>query len=79
MLLYYLASMRDVLHPPLSVIATWTPNYIDPETRGPGIIVMAAILQAACYLTVFLRIWARLTPKFTFEWDVSSEDRTNEF
>jgi hypothetical protein len=52
--------MGGGLHPPLSVLGTWTPNYVDPEMRGwtfPAIIIVLYILAFAA---VFLRVFARL-------------------
>jgi hypothetical protein len=54
------ASMPGGLHPPLSVISSWRPNYTHPETRGWGIVVLVSVLLALCYVVVFMRIWARL-------------------
>jgi hypothetical protein len=46
-------------HPPLSVIMTWSPNYIDPETRGWGLIVLCIVLMVLVYIVVALRVYAR--------------------
>ena len=47
------------LHPPLSVVATWKPNFIDPEIGGRGVIAVVAVLLAICYAIVAMRLWAR--------------------
>ena len=47
------------LHPPLSVVATWKPNYTNPETSGRGVIAVVAVLLVICYGVVSLRLWAR--------------------
>ena len=51
--------MPGGLHPPISVIATWRPNYVDPETRGWGIVALVTVLLSLTYLVVLLRLWAR--------------------
>jgi hypothetical protein len=51
--------MPGGLHPPLSVILSWKPNYVDPVTRGPGMIVLVAVLLSLTYVVVALRLWAR--------------------
>jgi hypothetical protein len=52
--------MAGGLHPPLSLVTTWTPNYVDPETSGSGIIILVAVLLGLCYIVVFMRLWARM-------------------
>jgi hypothetical protein len=47
------------LHPPVSVIATWSPNYTDPEIGGRYVIIVASVLLAFVYVVVALRVWAR--------------------
>jgi hypothetical protein len=54
------AVMPGGLHPPTYVTAAWTPNFINPETRGCGIVVLVAVLLALTYLVVFMRLWARV-------------------
>ena len=45
----------------MSVIATWpTPNYVDPETRGPGLLVVNVVFSILCLFAVAARLWARL-------------------
>jgi hypothetical protein len=46
-------------HPPLTVIMTWSPNYINPETRGWGLIVLCIVLLFLVYIVVGLRLYAR--------------------
>jgi len=47
--------------PPLAVIATWpTPNYIDPVTRGPEVVVVSVILGGLAVAVVAARIYARV-------------------
>jgi hypothetical protein len=47
------------LHPPLSIVETWTPNYINPETGGKGVIIVVAALLGLTYVVVSMRLWAR--------------------
>lgn len=51
--------MPGGLHPPISVIETWRPNFVNPETRGWGIVVLVTLLLALTYIVVLLRLWAR--------------------
>lgn len=51
--------MPGGLHPPISVILTWKPNHVNPETRGWGIVVLVTVLLALTYIVVLLRLWAR--------------------
>jgi hypothetical protein len=52
--------MGGGLHPPLSVIGTWTPNYVNPVTRDwtfPAIIIFIYLLA---FISVCLRVFARV-------------------
>lgn len=52
--------MAGGIHPPLSVIQAWPKaNYIDPVTRGPGLVILCAIMMALALLLVLARLWAR--------------------
>jgi hypothetical protein len=51
--------MPGGLHPPIEVLLSWKPNYVDPETRGFGLIILVCILLALCYVVVGMRLWAR--------------------
>jgi hypothetical protein len=47
--------------PPLSVIFSWpVPNYVDPQTRGWGIIVMSIIVASTSLAVVCARLFARM-------------------
>lgn len=47
--------------PPLSVIASWPPpNYVNPETRGPAVIIVLAIFLAIVTLLIAIRIYTRI-------------------
>jgi hypothetical protein len=49
--------MRNI---PLSVLASWpAPNYINPETRGPSVVIFNAVLISIVTLTVLLRLYVR--------------------
>ena len=51
--------MPGGLHPPPEVFLSWRPNYIDPERRGPGVVVLTGVMLALVYLVVALRLYAR--------------------
>jgi hypothetical protein len=51
--------MPGGLHPPIQVIETWRPNYINPETRGGGIVALVTVLLVLTYIVVLLRLWSR--------------------
>jgi hypothetical protein len=61
--------MPGGIHPPPEVVASWKPNYVNPETRGGNIVVMEIILLAASYIIVALRIWTRIFQSKSFGWD----------
>jgi hypothetical protein len=47
--------------PPLSVLASWpTPNYIDPVTRGPGLLIVNIVFSALAFIVVALRLYTRV-------------------
>ncbi|KAF2401143.1 hypothetical protein EJ06DRAFT_555763 [Trichodelitschia bisporula] len=52
--------MVVALHPPLDVIATWQPNYVNPVTGGSDVIIVTAILMAITYVVVGFRLYARM-------------------
>lgn len=48
--------------PPLAVLLTWpTPNYVDPPTHGPALIVVNAIFMSLVFMAVALRFYCRST------------------
>lgn len=50
-----------MLHPPLSVVLTWPiPNYTNPVTRGPGGVVLTAVLVSLLLMAVLARFYTRL-------------------
>ena len=47
--------------PPPEVLATWPrPNYINPETRGPDLIVAGLVTLSVALVCVALRLYVRL-------------------
>lgn len=56
--------------PPLSVIETWpTPNYSDPNTRGPSSLILNIVFIAMVMVAVAIRYYCRLCIKKWFGWD----------
>jgi len=46
---------------PIEVIASWpTPDYISPETRGPGLIILNSVLIIILTVVVLLRLYVRV-------------------
>ncbi|KOS44693.1 hypothetical protein ACN38_g4407 [Penicillium nordicum] len=47
--------------PPPIITESWpTPNYIDPPTRGHGVLIVNVVCLALAFLIVFLRLYTRL-------------------
>jgi hypothetical protein len=56
--------------PPPSVIASWpTPNYVDPETRGPGLLVTEIVIVTIALTVLALRLYVRLRIVRKTGWD----------
>jgi hypothetical protein len=56
--------------PPPEVIAHWPmPNYTDPHTRGPALLVINLAFIAICTIMVALRMYARVIVVRWFGWD----------
>ncbi|KAF1830954.1 hypothetical protein BDW02DRAFT_76513 [Decorospora gaudefroyi] len=56
--------------PPVAVLLTWpTPNYEDPVTRGPALVIVNSIFLSLVVLTVTARLYTRLVIKRWFGWD----------
>jgi hypothetical protein len=51
--------MPGGLHPPISVLLSWTPDAIDPPSRGWAIVILVVVLLSLTYLVVGFRLWAR--------------------
>ncbi|KAF7453956.1 Integral membrane protein [Pyrenophora tritici-repentis] len=48
--------------PPPDVLATWPkPNYLDPVTRGPSLMIVELTLLPIAMIVVFLRLWVRIS------------------
>ncbi|EOA82009.1 hypothetical protein ACJQWK_05362 [Exserohilum turcicum] len=48
--------------PPPEVLLSWPkPNYVDPVTRGPGLMIVELTLLPIAMLVVFLRLWVRIS------------------
>ncbi|KAF1816740.1 hypothetical protein P152DRAFT_135994 [Eremomyces bilateralis CBS 781.70] len=53
--------MPGGVHPPISVAKSWPqPNYINPETRGWGLVILVVVLYFVTFLIFTARLWARL-------------------
>jgi hypothetical protein len=47
--------------PPEAIAASWpTPNYIDPPTRGHGVLIVNVVCMSLAFLVVSLRLYTRL-------------------
>lgn len=56
--------MRDI---PIPVLLSWPiPNYINPPTRGPTLVIVNAILISLVVVVVLLRIYTRIAIKRWF-------------
>lgn len=52
---------------PLKVFFSWPqPNYTNPETRGPALIIVNAVFISLCTITLFLRLYTRIFIKRWF-------------
>jgi hypothetical protein len=55
---------------PPEVIATWPkPNYIDPVTRGPALMVVELTLLPIAMIIVFMRLYVRIVWLKKSWWD----------
>ena len=46
--------------PPPAVMAEWpTPNYIDPPTRGHGVLIVNIACMSLAFIVVMLRLYTR--------------------
>lgn len=47
--------------PPLAIMASWPkPNYVDPTTRGHGVLIVNIVCISLAFLVVILRLYTRL-------------------
>jgi hypothetical protein len=52
--------MGGGLHPPLSVIGTWTPNYVNPVTRDWTYPALIIVIYLLAFTAVVFRVFARV-------------------
>jgi hypothetical protein len=53
--------MPGGVHPPLDVILSWpTSNYVNPDTEGPGLIIICIVFGSVTTVLITLRLWARI-------------------
>lgn len=56
--------------PPPEVVASWPPpNYINPETRGPALIIVELITLPIAAACLALRLYVRFKVLSTSHWD----------
>lgn len=56
--------------PPPEVLASWPkPNYIDPETRGPALMIVELIALPLALLCLALRLFVRIKILRKTGWD----------
>ncbi|KAJ5182712.1 hypothetical protein N7492_000328 [Penicillium capsulatum] len=56
--------------PPPAVMATWpTPNYVDPPTRGHGVLIVNIVCICFAFVVVILRLYTRLRITCSFGMD----------
>jgi hypothetical protein len=54
-------AFSDIKPVPLDVILSWpAPNYVDPERRGPALVIINSILLPLALVVVGLRLYTRL-------------------
>jgi hypothetical protein len=59
-----------VVLPPAAVIASWpAPNYENPATRGPALLVLNSVFLAISSIFVLLRVYTRVFMVKSFGWD----------
>lgn len=53
--------MPGGIHPPLEQLLIWpTPNYVDPPTRSPYVLITACILGPISVALLFARLYVRI-------------------
>ena len=56
--------------PPPEVVASWpTPNYVDPETRGPALIIVVLLALSIGVVCLGLRLYIRMRILRNVDWD----------
>jgi len=57
-------------HPPPEVVASWpTPNYVDPETRGPALIIVELIAVSISTICLGMRLYVKTRILRSIDWD----------
>lgn len=58
--------------PPLAVLLSWpTPNYVDPVTHGPALLIVNLIFITLVVVAVVGRLYSRICVKRWYGWDDS--------
>lgn len=48
-------------NPPLEVVATWPkPNHVNPEHRGPALLIVEISIMSVAILTLMARLYVRI-------------------
>jgi hypothetical protein len=56
--------------PPAAVLATFPkPNYVNPETHGPALLIVNSAFLGLATIAIVLRIYTRLFVRKFFGWD----------
>lgn len=56
--------------PPLSTVASWPPpNFVDPETTGPGLVIVNVATLSLALIVLAFRLYARHTLVKITSWD----------
>ena len=56
--------------PPPDVVASWpAPNYVDPETRGPALLITVLIIMPIALVTLACRLYVRMYLLRRAGWD----------
>ena len=56
--------------PPPDVLASWpAPNYVDPETRGPALVVVEILALCIGIVVLGLRMYVRARIMRSVDWD----------
>lgn len=56
--------------PPPEVLATWPkPNYVNPQTRGPALMIVELITLPIALLCLGLRLYVRIGIMRQTDWD----------
>ncbi len=60
----------NMRRPPPEVLASWPkPNYIDPETRGPALIIVVVLALSISVICLGLRLYVRARIQRNIHWD----------